>query len=115
MKRIAIILGALMALLLVGAVAAATFLIDPNHFRPMLEPELTQALGREVKLGDLKLSILSGSVTANDLSIADDPAYSRKPFVQAKSLAHRRGIVAAAYLAATARHRPDHRPARRSR
>jgi AsmA protein len=38
-------------------------------------------------LGDLKLSILSGSVTANDLSIADDPAYSRTPFVQAKSLA----------------------------
>ena len=53
----------------------------------MLESRLTQALGREVKLGDLKLSILSGSVTANDLSIADDPAYSRTPFVQAKSLA----------------------------
>ena len=53
----------------------------------MLESRLSQALGREVKLGELKLSILSGSVTANDLSIADDPAYSRTPFVQAKSLA----------------------------
>ena len=86
MKRILVILGALLAILVIGAVAA-TFLIDPNHFRPMLETELTRALGREVKLGDLKLSILSGSVTANDLSIADDPAYSRKPFVLAKSLA----------------------------
>jgi AsmA protein len=85
-KRILLILGALVVLLLVGVVAA-TFLIDPNHFRPMLEAELTSALGREVKLGDLKLSILSGSVTANDLAIADDAAYSRKPFVQAKSLA----------------------------
>ena len=86
MRRIVIILGALLALL-VAAVAAATLLIDPNHFRPMLEQELTKSLGREVKLGELKLSILSGSVTANDLSIADDPAYSRTPFVQAKSLA----------------------------
>ncbi len=85
MKRIAIILGALVVLL-VAAVIAATVLIDPNHFRPMLERELTKALGREVKLGDLKLSILSGSVTANDLSIADDPAYSREAFVKAKSL-----------------------------
>jgi hypothetical protein len=49
MKRIAIILGVI---------------IDPNHFRLMLEQELAKALGREVKPGDLKLSILSGSVTA---------------------------------------------------
>ena len=86
MKRIALIGGALFALLLVSALALP-FLIDPNSFRPMLESRLTQVLGREVKLGELKLSILSGSVTANDLSIADDPAYSRTPFVQAKSLA----------------------------
>ena len=86
MKRIALIGGGLFALLLVSALALP-FLIDPNSFRPMLESRLTQVLGREVKLGELKLSILSGSVTANDLSIADDPAYSRTPFVQAKSLA----------------------------
>jgi AsmA protein len=86
MKRIAVIGGAMIALLLLAALALP-FLIDPNTFRPMLESRLTQALGRDVKLGDLKLSILSGSVTANDLSIADDPAYSRTPFVQAKSLA----------------------------
>jgi AsmA protein len=86
MKRIVLIGGAVLVLLLL-AVAALPFLIDPNTFRPMLESRLSQALGREVKLGELKLSILSGSVTANDLSIADDPAYSRTPFVQAKSLA----------------------------
>ncbi len=48
---------------------------------------MSRSLGRDVKLGDLKLSILSGFVTAGDLSIADDPACSHKPFVQAKSLA----------------------------
>src|SRR5215470_16800792 len=85
MKRLALIAGAVIVLLLV-TVLAIPFFIDPNRFRPMLEAKLTQALGREVKLGDLKLSIFSGAVTASDLSIADNPAYSRQPFVQAKSL-----------------------------
>ena len=42
--------------------------------------------GREVKVGNLSLSILSGSVSAEDLSIADDPAFSKDPFIRAKSL-----------------------------
>src|SRR5437868_1402839 len=62
------------------------FLINANEFRPMLESQLSQALGRPVKLGDLKLSILSGGVAAADLSIADDPAFSQAPFVSAKSM-----------------------------
>src|SRR5215471_2460724 len=85
MKRLAIIAGCVAGLLLVIALAVP-FVIDPNSFRPMLQDRLTTALGREVKLGDLKLSIFSGAVTASDLSIADNPAYSRQPFVQAKSL-----------------------------
>ena len=86
MRRFFLIAGAILLLLLVTA-AALPFVIDPNRFRPLLESELSQALGRDVKLGDLKLSILSGSVTASDLAISDDPAYSRSPFVKAKSLA----------------------------
>ena len=85
MKRAAIILGGVIGVLLVAALALP-FLIDPNTFRPMLEAELSQALAREVKLGDLKLAILRGSVTASDLSVADDAAFSRAPFVQAKAL-----------------------------
>jgi AsmA protein len=78
-------LGILVALLLVIALSIP-FLIDANQFRPRLEAALTQALSREVKLGDLKLSILSGGVTATDLSIADDPSFSKTPFIRAKSL-----------------------------
>ena len=85
MKRIFLIFGIVLALLLVTAVALP-FLIDPNDFRPMLESNLSGALGRQVKLGDLKLAILAGAISASDLSVADDPAYSRTPFVQAKSL-----------------------------
>ena len=60
--------------------------MNVNSFRPKLESTLTTALGREVKVGNLGLSILSGSVSAEDLSIADDPAFSKDPFVRAKSL-----------------------------
>ena len=78
-------LGIAVALLLLIALALP-FLIDANQFRPRLEAALTQALARDVKLGDLKLSIFSGGVAAADLSIADDPSFSKTPFIQAKSL-----------------------------
>src|SRR5579863_9347217 len=86
MKRIAKLLGIVIVLLIAVAVALP-FLIDANRFRPLLQTKLSDALGRDVTLGSLQLSILSGGVTANDLSIADDPAFSKTPFVRAKSLA----------------------------
>ncbi len=90
MKRIAVWLGIVVAVLLLIA-AALPFLIDANTFRPKLESSLTAALGRDVKLGDLKLALLSGGVSANDLSIADDPAFSKTPFLRAKQSERRRG------------------------
>ncbi len=85
MKRIAYIFGITAAVLLVVLVCLS-FFVNANRFRPMLESELTKALGREVQIGDLKLAILSGGVAADDLSIADDPSFSRTPFLRAKSL-----------------------------
>jgi AsmA protein len=79
------IIGIVVAILLVVAIALP-FLINVNSFRPKLESALTEALGREVKVGNLSLSILSGSVSAEDLSIADDPAFSKDSFIRAKSL-----------------------------
>ena len=84
MKALKIVGIAVVVLLLI--VIAIPFLINVNSFRPKLESTLTQALGREVKVGNLSLSILSGSVSAEDLSIADDPAFSKDPFIRAKSL-----------------------------
>jgi len=79
------IVGIVVVVLLLIAIALP-FLINVNSFRPKLESELTEALGREVKVGNLSLSILSGSVSAEDLSIADDPAFSKDPFIRAKAL-----------------------------
>src|SRR5882762_1385681 len=85
MKRVLKILAIVVGILIV-IVIALPFLIDANVFRPRLESELSTALGRQVKVGNLTFSLLSGGVTADDISIADDPAFSKTPFVQAKSL-----------------------------
>ena len=47
---------------------------------------MSAALGRTVKLGNLYFSPFSGSLVANDLSIADDPAFSTSPFLSARQL-----------------------------
>ncbi|HEV3207879.1 MAG TPA: AsmA family protein [Terriglobales bacterium] len=85
MKRGLKIAGIVVAVILLILIALP-FLINVNSFRPKLESGLSSALGREVKVGNLSLSILSGSVSAEDLSIADDPAFSKDAFIRAKSL-----------------------------
>ena len=84
-KNILKIVGIVIAALFVIAIALP-FFINVNNYRPQIESNLSSALGRPVKVGDLSLSILSGSVEANQLSIADDPKFSNTSFIQAKSL-----------------------------
>jgi AsmA protein len=76
----------ILAILVVTVLIAIPLLLDANQFRPTVESELSHALSREVKIGNLKLSLLSGGVEADNVVIADDAAFSRSPFVQAKSL-----------------------------
>jgi len=85
MKRFFKIVGIVIAVLIV-IVIVLPFVIDANTFRPKLESEATDALGRQVKVGNLSLSLLSGGISADNISIADDPQFSKSPFVQAKSL-----------------------------
>ena len=79
------IIGIVIAVLIVIAIALP-FLVDVNMFRPQIQSELDGALGRQVSIGTLHLSILEGSVSADNVSISDDPAFSKQPFVRAKSL-----------------------------
>ena len=85
MKRILKWIAIVIAVLIVIALALP-FLIDVITFRPQIESQLTEALGRKVTVGNLKLSILSGSVTADDIAIADDPSFANTPFIRAKAL-----------------------------
>jgi len=80
------IIGIVVAILIVAALALP-FFINANQFRPLLEERLSAALGREVKIGDLKISLLSGGASASDVTVADDPAFSKEPFLRAQTLA----------------------------
>jgi AsmA protein len=85
MKRYLKIAGIVVACLLVVIVAIPLF-VNVNSFRPKIEAEASSALGRPVSLGKLSLSVLSGSIGVESINIADDPAFSKSPFIAAKSL-----------------------------
>jgi AsmA protein len=85
MKKILKWIAIVIAVLIVIALALP-FLINVNSFRPQIESNLTDALGRKVTVGNLKLSILSGSLGADDIAIADDPSFASNPFIRAKAL-----------------------------
>jgi AsmA protein len=85
MKRALKILGIVVVLLIV-IVLVLPFLINVNTFRPRIESELTNAIGRKVTVGNLSLSLWSGSLTADNIAIADDPSFSNSPFIRAKAL-----------------------------
>jgi AsmA protein len=72
--------------ILVVVLIAIPFFLSPNQFRPTIEEKLTAALGRPVTVGNMSLSLFTGSLAADDLAIADDPAFSKTPFLTAKSL-----------------------------
>jgi len=81
LKIVLIVVGVLIVLVLV-----APFLIPVNQFRPTIEEKASAALGRKVELGNLSLSLISGSLSADNISIGDDPKFSSSPFLTAKSL-----------------------------
>ena len=81
LRIVAIVVAVLIVLLVV-----APFLIPVDKFRPTIEEKASQALGRNVQLGNLSLSLFSGSLSAESLSIGDDPKFSKSPFLTAKSL-----------------------------
>ncbi|MGB7171425.1 MAG: DUF748 domain-containing protein [Acidobacteriaceae bacterium] len=71
--------------LLVAALLIVPVFVNADAFRPALENQLSSALGRKVTLGHLSFSLWSGSLVADNVAIADDPAFSTNPFLQAKS------------------------------
>jgi AsmA protein len=71
---------------LVVLVLVAPFLIPVNQFRPTIEQKASAALGRKVEVGNLSLSLFTGSLAADNLSIADDLKFSKSPFLTAKSI-----------------------------
>jgi AsmA protein len=85
-KKAMMIIGAIVVLLLI-VILALPSLIDANSYKPQIQSGLGTALGRDVQIGNIKLSIFSGGVVVDNVSISDDPAFSKGQFLTAKELA----------------------------
>ena len=84
-RFVLIALGAVVALVLLVAVCLPLFL-NADSFRTRIESTLTKSLGRKVSIGKLNLSVWSGGLVATNATVADDPAFSTQPFIQADSV-----------------------------
>jgi len=60
--------------------------INVDTFRPKVEDEISNALGRKITMGHLRLSLITGSLIADNISVADDPAFATEPFLEARKL-----------------------------
>src|SRR5579864_5380508 len=85
MKRFFIIIGIVVGVVIV-AILLLPFFVNVDSFRPDVEKKLSDALGRQVHIGKITASIFSGGAQAENISISDDPAFSKGPFLQASSL-----------------------------
>ncbi len=81
LRYVLIGIGVLILLLIV-----VPFFIPVNQFKPTIEEKASAALGRKVQVDNLSLSLLRGALTAQDLSVGDDPKFSPAPFLTAKSV-----------------------------
>ncbi len=84
-KKMLTIVGVIVAVLLL-VILILPSLIDANRFKPEIQSKLGTALGRNVQIGNIKLSIFSGGVVVDDVAISDDPAFSNSQFLAAKEL-----------------------------
>jgi hypothetical protein len=84
-RFVLIALGAVVVLVLLVAVCLPLFL-NADSFRARIESTLTKSLGRKVSIGKLDLSVWSGGLVATNATVADDPAFSTQPFIQADSV-----------------------------
>ena len=85
MKRFLIISGTIVGVLILIVLIVPLF-INVDSFRPDLEKKLSAALNRQVHIGKLEASLLSGGAQATDISISDDPAFNKSSFLKASSV-----------------------------
>ena len=88
MKKILIVLGVVIAVI-VAVVGYAVFnlssLISAN--RDYALARASDALGRPIETGDIQTSLGWGvKIVVNDVRVADDPAFAKEPFLEAKQV-----------------------------
>jgi uncharacterized protein involved in outer membrane biogenesis len=85
MRKAAIIIGIIIAVI-IGILLVAPVFININSYRPQIQSELQQKLGRKVTLGDMHLRLLTPRLRVDNVSVSDDPSFSSGPFAQMQEL-----------------------------
>src|SRR5580692_5075960 len=85
MRRIAIVIGIVIAVIVIAVgILFATF--NPNDYRETIQTKLQQQVNRNVTLGDMSLGLFPLRFRVANLSIADDPKFGNRPFIQTQEL-----------------------------
>jgi AsmA protein len=85
MRKIAIVIGIVVVVIVLAVgVFVATF--NPNDYRGTIQAKLEQQLDRKLTLGNMSLGLFPLRFRVADLSIADDPKFGNRPFVQTQEL-----------------------------
>jgi AsmA protein len=85
-KKFVVISIVSIAAVLAAVAIAVSLLVNIDQFRPQLARAIGASLGRDVTIGHISLSLFSGNAAVDDITIADDPAFSATPFVTARSV-----------------------------
>ena len=86
MRRILIVLSVLVILLAL-IVLVLPSLVSIDRYRPQIEASLKKKLGREVKIGTLRLHMIPLSVTIDSIMIGESPKFpSSLPFAKASNV-----------------------------
>lgn len=84
--RLALIAAGALALVAALAALALPLLIDVDRYRPTVEAKAEEALGRDVRLGAMRLSLLPLGVRVDDLAIAALPGEGGGDLLAARSV-----------------------------
>lgn len=78
---------ALVALIVIAAVAIP-LLFDPNDYREQIHAAGKKAIGRDLQIGDIQLSVFPRlRVRLRDVEVSDAPGFGNEPFAQLKEVA----------------------------
>lgn len=86
MRKAVIILLVVVAIVVAAALVLPA-VVDVNRYRPQIEAQLEERLGRDVSLGEMRLSLAPPAFRVDNATIAEDPRFQTgRPFAQTETL-----------------------------
>ncbi|MEO5950936.1 MAG: AsmA family protein, partial [Chloroflexia bacterium] len=86
MRKYLLLAAALFIGLPLLAFAALYLFVDPQKYTPLLTAKLSESLARATTVEKLELQLFPPGFLATNLTVADDPSFSKSHFLTTKSL-----------------------------